>query len=89
MPLSITVYGATDCDDTQRTRNRLRLLNVPFREVNIDHDKEAERFVVFINSGSRSTPTLVIGEGKVKTIMTEPTNAEIDELVIRAGYSIS
>jgi mycoredoxin len=89
MPLSITVYGATDCDDTQRTRNRLRLLNVPFREVNIDHDKEAERFVVFINSGSRSTPTLVIGGGKVKTIMTEPTNAEIDELVIRAGYSIS
>jgi mycoredoxin len=89
MPLSITVYGATDCDDTQRTRNRLRLLNVPFREVNIDHDKEAERFVVFINSGSRSTPTLVIGEGKVKMIMTEPTNAEIDELVIRAGYSIS
>lgn len=88
MPLPLTLYGATDCDDTERTRNRLRELGVPFREVNICHDPEAERFVIFINRGYRSTPTLVFGEGKYKIIVTEPTDRELDQALIRANYSI-
>ncbi len=79
MPVPITLYGATDCDDTERTRHDLHELGVPFREVNIDHDPDAERFVIFINGGFRSTPTLVIGEGKRKLILTEPTNEELEE----------
>ncbi|MEW6086671.1 MAG: glutaredoxin family protein [Chloroflexota bacterium] len=87
MPLPLTLYGATDCDDTERTRDRLRELGIPFREVNIDHDPEAERFVIFINRGYRSTPTLVFGEGKFKIIVTEPTDQELDQVLIRAGHS--
>lgn len=78
MSLSLTVYGSTDCDDTEHTRERLRACGVPFREVNIDHDPEAERFVLFINGGYRSTPTLVLGEGKRKLILTEPSDQELD-----------
>ncbi len=89
MPKPILVYGATDCDDTERTRERLKELGVPFREVNIDHDAEAERFVIFINDGDRSTPTIVIGEGRRKAIIVEPTNEEIDEMVREAGYQLS
>lgn len=85
MPLSLTLYGATDCDDTERTRRYLHELGIPFREVNIDHDPAAERFVIFINGGYRSTPTLVLGAGKHKTILTEPTNAELDKALIHAG----
>ncbi|MFN3741211.1 MAG: glutaredoxin family protein [Anaerolineales bacterium] len=88
MPLPLTLYGATDCDDTERTRNRLRELGVPFREVNVSHDPEAERFVIFINRGYRSTPTLVFGEGKFKIIVTEPTDQELNQVLIQAGYSI-
>jgi glutaredoxin len=79
----IILYGATDFDDTERTRNYLEAHHIPFHEVNIDRDKEAERFVIFINNGCRSTPTLVIGEGKMKTILTEPTNQELDEFFSR------
>ncbi len=79
MPLPITLLGATDCDDTERTREHLLALNVPFREVNIDHNADAEHFVIFINGGYRSTPTLVFGEGKQKLILTEPTNEELDK----------
>jgi len=79
--LSLTIYGATDCDDTERTRDYLRARNVPFHEINIDHDPAADQFVVFINQGYRSTPTLVLDEGKRKIIVTEPTNAELDTLL--------
>ncbi|MBI5824556.1 MAG: glutaredoxin family protein [Chloroflexi bacterium] len=81
MPLPIVLYGAADCDDTERTREHLRALGAPFREVSIDRDPESERFVVFINGGYRSTPTLVVGEGKHKLILTEPTNEELDEVL--------
>lgn len=89
MPLPITIYGATDCDDTQRTRERLQALGIPFREVNIDHHPEAERFVVFINGGFRSTPTVVVGEGKRRLLVTEPSDEEIDAFAHEAGYAVS
>lgn len=88
MSLPLILFGAADCDDTQRVREHLLALNVPFREVNIDHDAEAERFVIFINGGYRSTPTLVFGEGKQKLILTEPTNEELDQ-VLKGNFSIT
>jgi len=89
MPLSLTLYGATDCDDTERTRSHLRALGIPFHEVNIDHDPAAEQFVTFINRGNRSTPTLVLGDGKTKMIVTEPTDDELDQMLTQAGYSLA
>lgn len=83
MTLPLTLYGASDCDDTERTRRHLRALGVPFREVNIDNNPDAERFVIFINNGFRSTPTLVMGEGKRKLILTEPTNEELEQALKR------
>lgn len=88
MPLPLFLYGATDCDDTERTRHRLQEGHIPFREINIDHDPEAEQFVIFINGGFRSTPTLVFGEGKFKLIITEPSDSEIENVLRQAGYSI-
>jgi mycoredoxin len=85
MKLPIVVYGATDCDDTERTRHYLQHANIPFREVNIDQDADAERFVVFVNSGFRSTPTVVLDVGKTKILITEPTNEELQALLERAG----
>lgn len=81
MPLPITLYGARDCDDTERTRAFLQALGVPFVEVDIDANPAAENFVLFVNQGYRSTPTLVIGQGKRKIILTEPTNAELEEVL--------
>lgn len=88
MPLPLILYGATDCDDTERVRHRLHRLAIPFQEVNIDEDDEAERFVMFVNRGYRSTPTLVFGGGKFKIVVTEPTDQELDQVLIRAGHSI-
>jgi mycoredoxin len=86
MPLPLILYGATDCDDTERTRQRLHTLGIAFQEVNIDLDGEAERFIVFVNGGYRSTPTLVFGAGKFKLIVTEPTDEELSQAILRAGY---
>lgn len=73
----IVMYGAVDCDDTARTRAYLQMQQIPFEEISIDTNPDAERFVIFINQGFRSTPTLIIGEGKRRVIFTEPSNEEL------------
>ena len=73
----------TDCEDTAATKVHLEDRNIPYRYVNIDFDAEAERFVLFINAGQRITPTIVFDGGKLKFVMSEPTLAEVDELLPR------
>ncbi len=86
MPEPITMYGATHCGDTIRVRRILQSRSIPFGDVNIDHDPEAERFVKFINGGNRTTPTIVVGESKWKLVVIEPDNQEVEEMLQRAGY---
>ncbi|MCW5878552.1 MAG: glutaredoxin family protein [Anaerolineales bacterium] len=87
MSMPLTLYGDSHCEDTQRSKQHLRQRNIPFREVDIDLDAEAERFVVFINGGFRSTPTIVFGEGQRKVILTEPSNAQLDEVLAQEGLA--
>jgi mycoredoxin len=81
------MYGATDCDDTERTRGWLRELGVAAREVNIDHDPDAAAFVRVFNGGHQSTPTLVLGNGKIRLILSEPSYEELLEALDRAGIA--
>ena len=85
-PLPLTLYGAGDCDDTERTRGLLLAWAIPFGEVSIDHDPAAEQFVVFINNGYRSTPTLVFGAGQWKIVLTEPADEQLAQALRQAGY---
>lgn len=85
MTTPITVYGDPHCHDSIRSVAHLRQREIAFAEVNIDEDADAERFVIFINGGFRSTPTIVLGEGKRKLILTEPSNAELDEALAQAS----
>lgn len=87
--ISLTLYGGDDCDDTEHVVGRLRAWGVAFRLVILEHDPDAEQFVIFINGGLRSTPTLVFGDGRHKTILTEPTDEELAEALTRAGFVIS
>jgi mycoredoxin len=88
MPEPIILYGTTDCDDTEQTRDHLNKLGIPFREVDIDHLDEARSFVRVINDGYQSTPTLVIGTGKRKLVVTEPSNIELEQILVEAGYEL-
>lgn len=85
-PLPLTLFGGDDCDDTERVVDRLREWSIPHRMVIIEDNPAAEQFVVFINNGYRSTPTLVFGDGKRKIILTEPEEEELADALREAGY---
>ncbi len=70
---AITVYSAAWCPDCWRTKKFLRDRGVEFREVNIEHDEQAEELVLRVNQGKRKVPTLRIGE---RYITCSPFNAQ-------------
>lgn len=72
----LVVYGSRWCGDCTRTRRFLDQHKIKYEWINIDHDREAEKFVIQTNHGFRSVPTLVFPDG---TILTEPSNGELAE----------
>ena len=85
-PLPLTLYGGNDCDDTERAVGLLNALGIAYRQISIDEDPEAERFVIFINNGNRSTPTLVFGQERLKLVLTEPSDEELVAAIFEAGH---
>ena len=57
-------------------------------EGSIGGNPAAERFVIFINNGFRSTPTLVFGRERYKILITEPADEELAAVLALAGYSL-
>lgn len=88
MAESIVIYGAIGCEDTARTKNRLRQMGVSFLCINIDHNMAAERFVLFINRGLCITPTVLIDRGKYKTVLVKPTDDDLDKALASIRYSL-
>ncbi len=88
MALPIALFGAEDCEDTARTVGVLRALGVPFQAIDIDRDAAAEQFVLAVNAGMRSTPTLVASDGKLQYIATEPGERELEIFLRLAGYAL-
>lgn len=85
MTATLTMFGATTCEDTHRSRAYLQANQIAFTDINIDHDPEAERFVIFINGGNRNTPTLVLSNGKYRFTVTEPTDDELKAWLAQNG----
>lgn len=55
----ITVYTTSWCGDCVVTKNYLQKFAIPFEEINIETDPSAAEFVMKVNGGRRSVPTLV------------------------------
>ncbi|MBI3163291.1 MAG: glutathione S-transferase N-terminal domain-containing protein [Chloroflexi bacterium] len=70
----ITVYGADWCPDCRRAKRILDEHQVQYSWVDIDKNREGEKFVVQTNRGNRSIPTIVFGDG---SILVEPSNPEL------------
>jgi glutaredoxin len=58
----ITVYGTSWCVDCRRAKQFLKDRGVPFAEINIDEDVDAEDLVLDVNKGRRKVPTIKVGE---------------------------
>lgn len=71
---TIIIYGTEWCGDCRRARRFFMQNNIPFEWVNIDQNKEAEQYVLQVNKGMRSVPTILFPDG---SILVEPSSAKL------------
>lgn len=72
--IAITIFGTNWCGDCIRARRFFDKNNIAYEWVDIDHDAFGEEFVISINHGMRSVPTICFENG---LILVEPTDKDL------------
>jgi mycoredoxin len=71
---AFTMYTTTWCGDCRRLKRELEAEGIAFREINIEADPSAADYVVRLNGGNQTVPTVVFSDGAV---MAEPSGRQI------------
>ena len=68
-PVQIVMYTTEYCSDCMRAKKFFEANNIPYLPVRLEGNVEATEFVMQINNGCRSVPTIVFPDG---SILVEP-----------------
>lgn len=71
---SVVVFGADWCGDCRQAKAWLRHNNVPFTDIDVEHDDAARDRAVQLANGRKNIPVVLLPDGSV---LVEPTNAEL------------
>jgi len=75
----IKVYGTSWCPDCRRAQRVLDQNNAPYTYINIENDPAAAAYVMQVNRGFQSVPTIVFPDGSV---LVEPSNSELQRKLV-------
>lgn len=70
----ITMYSTTWCGYCRQLKSALDREGVLYKEVNIEEDPDAAAFVMGVNGGNATVPTLKFEDG---TALTNPSLAQV------------
>ena len=68
------MYSTTWCGYCKRLKSQMQREGISFTEVNIEDVPDAAAYVMQVNGGSQTVPTLVFPDG---TAATNPSLAEV------------
>lgn len=66
----ITMYSTTWCGYCTRLKSQLERAGIEFQEINIEHDPASAEFVMQVNGGNQTVPTVRFPDGSA---LTNPT----------------
>jgi mycoredoxin len=79
MPDQLTVYSTQWCGYCHRLMRQLDREQVGYTMVDIEHDPGAAEYVMSVNGGNQTVPTVVFPDG---TALTNPSVAEVKERLV-------
>ena len=74
-PTQIVMYVTEHCADCMRAKKFLEANSIPHLRVGLEGDKQATEFVMKVNNGYRSVPTIIFPDG---SILVEPNRDELN-----------
>ena len=76
MAQPLTMYTTTWCAFCKRLKSQLARDGIEMTEVNIEEDPGAADYVMSVNGGNQTVPTVVFPDGSA---MTNPSAAQVKE----------
>jgi len=74
VPQSLTMYTTTWCAFCRRLKSQLAAEGIEMTEVNIEEDPAAADYVMSVNGGNQTVPTVVFPDGSA---LTNPSAADV------------
>ena len=68
-PTQIVMYTTEYCSDCMRAKKFFEVNNIPHLRIGLEGNAEATEFVMQVNNGYRSVPTIIFPDG---SILVEP-----------------
>lgn len=78
----VTMYSTSWCGYCRRLKGQLDRAGIPYQEVDIERDAEAAAYVMRVNGGNQTVPTVVFPDGST---LTNPSLAQVRERVALAS----
>lgn len=78
----LTVYSTTWCGYCHRLKSQLAREGIEFQEIDIERDAAAAEYVMSVNGGNQTVPTVRFPDG---TALTNPTIAQVRKQLAAAG----
>lgn len=72
--MALTVYSTTWCGPCKRLKSQLSREGIAYTEIDIERDPRAAEFVMSVNNGNQTVPTVVFPDG---TAVTNPSVREV------------
>lgn len=76
MAQPLTMYTTTWCAFCRRLKSQLAADGIEMAEVNIEEEPGAAEYVMSVNGGNQTVPTVVFPDGST---MTNPSAAEVKQ----------
>jgi mycoredoxin len=73
-PKQIVMYTTEYCPDCIRAKKFFEANNISYLRVGLEGNQEATEFVIQVNRGCRSVPTIIFPDG---SILVEPNSEEL------------
>ncbi|MUL63931.1 glutaredoxin-like protein [Mycobacterium sp. CBMA 234] len=71
---ALIMYSTTWCGYCKRLKTALKAEGIAYTEVDIEHDMDAAKFVMSVNGGNQTVPTVKFPDG---TALTNPTIKDV------------
>lgn len=81
-PATLTMYSTTWCGYCRRLKSQLDRNGIAYVEVDIERTPDAADFVMSVNGGNQTVPTVHFPNG---TALTNPTLAQVQAELASAG----
>jgi len=75
---NLTMYSTPWCGYCQRLKAQLGREGIEFNEIDIEQDPESADFVMSVNGGNQTVPTVLFPNGKA---LTNPSLAQVKEML--------